>query len=244
MSCSSTDLCVLVFFLYGMCHLSWTLHKSLCHVGTEVFCRKELFPLPVADLLLVIICGVRTDGSDLCLGKGVDCSSASPKKVSSHCSETKKRGSIPSSPSCMPTGMLSFLSHPPLGLWVVSSQPSYLLVQPWQTVRKECKWCHSRSHPPLSSWPAERVWGMDCAAFHLYWASFVPGFGLVSWGAEFSCYAGRTRHLLQATCQQNFHALKIHLLNQFFVLFQSSTWVKTKYFESTNGSSSHHFDHI
>lgn len=193
----------------------------------EIIGRKEHFPLPVADLFLVIICGGRTDGSDLCLGKRVDCSSASPKKVSSHCSETKKRGSIPS-PSCMPTGMLSFLSHPPLGLWVLSSHPAYLLVQPRQTVWKECKWCHSRSHPLLSSSPAERAWGMDCVAFRLYWASFIPGFRLVSWEAEFSCYAGRARH--QAACQQNFCALKIHFLNQFFTLFQSAICVKTNYF--------------
>lgn len=75
---------------------------------------------------------------------------------------------------------------------------------------------------------------MDSVAFHLYSASFTPGFRLVSWEAEFSCYAGRARHLLEATCQQNFYALKIYFLNLFFTLFQSTIWVKTKYFKSTN----------
>lgn len=42
--------------------------------------RKELFPLPVADLFLVIINGGRTDDSELVLGKGVDIALLVPRR--------------------------------------------------------------------------------------------------------------------------------------------------------------------
>lgn len=94
----------------------------------------------------MIISGVRTDGSNLCLGKGVHCSSASPsagllplqrdKKMRNHLKQ-----------SLLHANWNTVVSESPLGLWVLSSHASYPLVLPWQTVWEECKWWHSRSHP-------------------------------------------------------------------------------------------------